>query len=334
FAACGGPPRPDAPHARDDGCELLPATGPAVRGAPAATDQHTVVVGMPGRVDPANAPVPRNAAEGLVFPQLYETLVRAACDGRIEPALAARWRSDDSGRVWVFTLRADARDWTGAPVTARDVAESWLASPDAPGQRQPGPAGPRFAALTVLDARTLRARVEEPVPLHWFARPELAVRTAARTGGWPAGTGPLVPEPHAPDAGRLQRVVLRPATAGATIEFRTLPDDPRNALDAGVDLITTRDPAVADYAAASGAFHVLPLAWDRTYVLRSRRAAAGAPDAAGAARAPAASGVARAPRIVLPPDSVLRALQRAAVRADARPAGAAHGVAAAVGTAG
>src|SRR5690606_31073623 len=132
FAACGGPPRPDAPHARDDGCELLPATGPAVRGAPAATDQHTVVVGMPGRVDPANAPVPRNAAEGLVFPQLYETLVRAACDGRIEPALAARWRSDDSGRVWVFTLRADARDWTGAPVTARDVAESWLASPDAP----------------------------------------------------------------------------------------------------------------------------------------------------------------------------------------------------------
>src|SRR5690606_27735391 len=264
FAACGGPPRPGEPQARSDECDLLPATDPAVRGAPAATDQPPVVVGMPGRVDPANAPVPRNAAERLVFPQLYETLVRVACDGRIEPALAAGWRSGDGGRVWTFTLRAGARDWTGAPVSARDVAERWLASPDAPGPPPSGPAAPRLASLTVLDARTLRARVEAPVPLHWFARPELAVRTAARTGGWPAGTGPLVPETRAPDAGRLQRVVLRPAGGGAAVEFRTLPDDPRNALDAGVDLITTRDPAVADYAGASGAFHVLPLAWDRT----------------------------------------------------------------------
>src|SRR5690606_37949312 len=120
--------------------------------------------------------------------------------------LAGEWRAEADGRAWVFTLRADARDWTGATVTARDVAESWLASPDAPGQRSAAPAAPRFASLTVLDARTLRAQVDAPVPLHWFARPELAVRTAARTDGWPAGTGPLRPVTHAPAAGPLHRL--------------------------------------------------------------------------------------------------------------------------------
>ena len=371
LAACGGPPRPGQPRGAGDGCELGPAVAAATREAPGA-NTRPVVVGMPDGVNPANAPVPRNAAERLVFAQLYETLVRVGCDGRIEPGLAAEWRAEDGGRSWVFKLRDDARDWTGAPVTTRDVAESWLASPDAPGRRPAGSAEPRLAALTVLDARTMRAQVGAPVPLHWFARPELAVRTAADTGGWPAGTGPLRPETRAPATGVLRRLVLRSAGTGTAVEFRALPADPRNAVDGDVDLLVTRDPAVADYAVASGAFDALPLPWDRAYVLLSRDVTSGAPDSAGPVRAPGASdgrrapegrapssapGVAearapsaarathapgasdaraprvsdavgapngaarfRAPRIVLPPDSVLRALARDAVRAHARPA--------------
>jgi len=337
LAACGGPPRPGQPRAAGDACELVPGVEPAVRGAPAAGDERPLIVGIPDAVNPANAPVPRNAAERLVFAQLYETLVRVGCDGRIEPGLATEWRAEDGGRSWVFTLRADARDWTGAPVTARDVAESWLASPDAPEPRPPGPAEPRIASLTVLDARTLRAEVGAPVTLQWFARPELAVRTAARMDGWPTGTGPLRPDTRAPASGLLRRLVLRPVGGGAAIEFRALPADPRNAVDADVDLLTTRDPAVAEYAAASGAFEALPLLWDRAYVLLSPGRVARAPGTGGAVRPPGAVGARapdaarggraphaavrlRAPQVVLPPDSVLRALARDAVKVDARPA--------------
>lgn len=317
LAACGGTPRADRPSP-DGACDVVPAAAAGSRDT--SGDARPVVVGMHGAVDPANAPVPRNAAERLVFPQLYETLVRLRCDGRIEPALASTWRAEDGGRRWVFTLRADARDWTGAPVTARDVAESWLASPDAPGPRPTGPHAPRFASLTVLDARTLSAQVEAPVPLHWFARPELAVRTATRAGGWPGGTGPLRPETDAPASGPLRRLVLRPAAGGSIVEFRAVDGDPRNAVDAGMDLLATRDPAVADYAAASGTFLVLPLAWDRSYVLLSPRGAALALGAEGRARAPGSPDRPRVPLVVLPPDSVLRALARDAVRVDARPA--------------
>jgi len=300
FAGCGGPPRPGQPRVGGAGCDLVPGMDPA-GGTATAGDAQPVVVGMPEAVRPANAPVPRNAAERLVFAQLYEALVRVGCDGRIEPGLAAQWRAEDGGRSWVFTLRADARDWTGAPVTARDVAESWLASPVAPAQGSRAAEAPRLSAVTVLDGRTVRAQVTVPVPLHWFARPELAVRTAAEVGGWPAGTGPLHPETRFPGRGVLDRVVLRSAGTGA-VEFRALPPDPRNAVDGGVDLLITRDPAVVDYAAASGAFEAVPLPWDRAYVLVSPGTAAGEP------------------RVVLPPDSALRALARDAVRAEARPA--------------
>ncbi|HEY8469274.1 MAG TPA: ABC transporter substrate-binding protein [Longimicrobiales bacterium] len=292
---------------------------------------------MPGTVDPAHAPVPRNAAERLVFAQLYETLVRLDCEGRTQPGLAAAWRVEEDGRRWTFTLRADARDWTGAPVTAQDVAASWLAAeraarhagaPGADGLLAPGGDGmpgapmPRFTSLAALDARTLRAELAEPVPLRSFALPELAVRTSARVGPWPAGTGPHRPEhgtgtdatPAPPSSGPLQRLVLRPAAEGsASIEFRATAGDPRNALDRGVDMLVTRDPGVADYAVGSGAFQALPLAWDRVYVL----VAAGSGARVGSVRAPAG----QATRLVLPPAAALQALARDAVRADARPAG-------------
>jgi hypothetical protein len=47
------------------------------------------------------------------------------------------------------------------------------------------------------------------------------------------------------------------------------PSDPRDAIDRGVDLLLTRNPAALDYAATLPSLHTVPLAWQRTHVLLS-----------------------------------------------------------------
>jgi hypothetical protein len=86
------------------------------------------------------------------------------------------------------------------------------------------------------------------------------------------------------------------------VEFQLSPSsDPRDALDGGIDLLVTRDPAVAAYAAGRSEFASFALPWSRTYLLLQP---AGADPVAGV------SGV----------DSVPPSLVRDVVRAEARPA--------------
>jgi hypothetical protein len=65
-----------------------------------------------------------------------------------------------------------------------------------------------------------------------------------------------------------------PATAD-TIDVRYFRGDPRNALDASVDVIVTADAAALSYAGARSDYRTTPLPWKRTYVLatHSTRAA-------------------------------------------------------------
>jgi hypothetical protein len=51
------------------------------------------------------------------------------------------------------------------------------------------------------------------------------------------------------------------------VRFLVASGDPRDALDYGVDLIVTRDPATLDYAATLPQFQFVPLPWHRTHVL-------------------------------------------------------------------
>src|SRR3989442_7155862 len=53
--------------------------------APAAPD--TLSVAVPGAVDAAHAPVPVTGGARVVFPHLYETLLRLDCEGRLHAAL-------------------------------------------------------------------------------------------------------------------------------------------------------------------------------------------------------------------------------------------------------
>jgi hypothetical protein len=94
-----------------------------------------------------------------------------------------------------------------------------------------------------------------------------------------------------------------PRSAPPVVEFvTTARGDLRDELDAGADLVVTRDPAVIEYAAQNAELEILPLPWSRTYVLTQRTGAL-----------PLGTG--------LHDESVRRSLAEEAVRADARPSG-------------
>jgi hypothetical protein len=225
----------------ETGCVLAPGSAARV---PAVT------VALTDSVDPTHAPVPRNDAERLVFRHLYETLVRFDCRGRAVPALAESWTSSDGGRRWTFTLRSGAQFWDGGPVTARDVVV--------------GKGGAGYT-LTPLQARVVGvwlARGADAVPA-FLADPALAVTKPAPSGDWPIGTGSY----WVTGANTTPEEIRAQSPVGDTLVFRQASgSDARDLLDAGVDLLVTRDRSVADYAATQAAFTVVELPWDRIYV--------------------------------------------------------------------
>jgi hypothetical protein len=214
----------------------------------------------------ANAPVPRNAAERLVFRQLYETLVRVDCDGRVRPALAESWTVDETGRAWQFRLRRDARFADGSPAMPADVVASWSAPAAAEARTAAGITGVADAGGGVLLV-ALRTPIDGA---HVFAHAALAVARPAAGNAWPAGSGG-----YRVDA--ADRRVLRlisgddashPPRALA-FHVSTSPDS-RAALDAGADALVASDAAALAYARALGGYAVTPLPWSRTYVFATR----------------------------------------------------------------
>jgi hypothetical protein len=255
------PPAPPVPEPVADECALI-----AEPGEPIAT------VALTDRVDPANAPRPSNQGERVLFRQLYETLVRADCRGRVGPALAASWQLDADGRAWLVTLREDARFSDGTPVTAADVRASWtrdgsdeLRLPVSRLVQSVAVAGDRALAITLRSGRQ-----DAPLAL---AHADLAIAKTLAGSPWPLGTrsSRVVPG-AAPGVITVTREALPP------IRFLIAPGDPRDLLDQGVDLLMTRDRAALDYAATLPPFQSVPLPWQRTHVLmtpgRSRSSAA------------------------------------------------------------
>ena len=246
-----------------------PGTRCAVAAAPTPA-RDTVTIGLTEPVDPAHAPVPRNDAERLVFPQLYETLLQVDCEGRIVPGLARSWSADEAGRRWTFTLRDDARFWDGSPVTAQDVLASWIARDS--GSSVLTWSGGLGHAATVIGERVftvlLPPSYDSLAPL--FADPALAVSKAApdRGGGWPIGTGPFWVTSETASERVIRATPMSDARELPAITFRVFSaGGARDALDEGVDLLVTSDPTVLDYAASRPELDAVPLEWDRTYVL-------------------------------------------------------------------
>jgi ABC-type transport system substrate-binding protein len=225
-------------------------------------------VALSHRIDSSNAPHPSNESERLLFRQLYETLARVDCHGRVGPGLAASWQLDANGRTWMVTLRENAHFSDGAPVTAADVRASWTRD-GIDGELRPHVSRLVESIAIVGDrviAITLRSqRVDLPVAL---AHPDLAIAKSVADSPWPLGTrsGRIAPDNHTP-AARAATVITITRDNLSSIRFLVAPGDPRDLLDGGVDLLLTRDPAALDYAATLSQFQSVPLPWQRIHVL-------------------------------------------------------------------
>jgi hypothetical protein len=212
---------------------IVLATGPAARQAPdecvvAAPPGQTesargaiATVGLTDRVDPAHAPRPTNDSERLLFRQLYETLVRVDCMGRVLPGLAAAWRLDPDRRTWIVTLREDARFSDGTRVSPSDVRVSWTRD----GDSSLRPEVTRLVeSVTETDDRTLAIRLHSPrvdMPLS-LAHPDLAIAKSTTGAAWPLGTrAGLVAD------GRTSVISLTRDNSD-TLRFLVAPGDPRD----------------------------------------------------------------------------------------------------------
>ena len=226
----------------NDRCVL--STGTAASHAP------VIKIGLTDPVDPRHAPIPTNDGERLVFRHLYETPVSFDCDGKATPELAETWAKDDGGRRWTFRLREGAQFWDGVPVTAQDIVFGR------------GGAGYTLGALETRVVTVSLAKQADEVPLV-LSDPGLAIVKPAPDTSWPIGTGTF----WATSATTTAQEIRAQNTRGDTLVFRIASGgDARDLLDAGVDLLVTRDRSLRDYAATLKDRVVVALPWDRTYV--------------------------------------------------------------------
>jgi hypothetical protein len=228
----------------------------------------TISVAVFDAPGPADAPLPHNAGQRLVFHHLYETLITVDCRGEVRGALAASWQKGDRGRRWTLELREGARFWDGRPVTAWDVEWWWKAA-----MRGRSAADAAVDSIVVSGDRVLDVFVEERhrgVPL-FLASPAFAVAAPSYDSVWPNGSGPFRPLGH-PAQDRTGVLLVQPAFGGTSPVIRFVHAsvrDARDLIDNEVDALITADPDVIDYARVRPRLETVALPWDKTYVLLS-----------------------------------------------------------------
>jgi hypothetical protein len=225
-------------------------------------------VALSDPIDASNAPRPSNESERVLFRQLYDTLVRIDCQGRVAAGLAASWRLDEDGRTWIVTLRENARFSDGTPVTAADVRASWTRA--GMGDELLPTVSRLVQSVTPVDDHALaitlsNQRADVPTAL---AHADLAIAKPVGNSPWPLGTRSrrIAPAGHTPLA-TAAAVIAVTRDNLSTLRFLVAPGDPRDLLDDGIDLLLTRDPAAVDYAATLPHFQSVALAWQRIYAL-------------------------------------------------------------------
>lgn len=311
-AACSaGPGRLALPSPGPGAC----GPGDGARGARVGT--LTVVVDRP--VDPRRLPRARSLAERLAGRHLYRSLVRVDCRGRILPDLAGSWEREDDGKRWRIRLRpATAPD--GDPITGGDVVRSWQVSGLRTGA---GTAGLLSGLRVEEESRRalVAAGAHSLATPAVFARPRFGVFDPRGGGRWPGATGPYRLARAAgrspPGTDDSETLVLLPPPDRRAPVLEIAPAGPeraRDLVDAGADLVLTRNPDLLAYAGASGELSTRPLPWDRIHLLLLPPAAgrADGSESPSAQRDSAGRAEARA--------GLLRSLARYAVRGPARPA--------------
>ena len=234
----------------------------------------TVRLGVAGDVDAGYPLRLRTHAESIVVAHVYETLVRVTCEHQIVPALAERWETGDGGRSWSFELRAGATFADDTPVTGQSVADAWREPRPLAGARADERAG-AIAGLTVESERRITVRFRDPQRdgPYLLADPYFAVRRRGSTSGAAIGSGAYVIFAAAAGDTRgaaVQTVTLVPREAGtAPVLLLTAhrSGDGRDLIDAGVDVMTSADRRILEYAATRAELRVTALPAQRAYVL-------------------------------------------------------------------
>lgn len=230
-----------------------------------AGSADTLSLATMAQVEPAHAPDPTNAAERLVFAQLYRTLVDVDCEGRARPGLARSWTPDPAGSRVTLTLADAARFWDGTPILAADVLAAWRAT--AARSTESSSVARRVAeATTIVDDHTLTVSLPDTAWLVLADR-ALAVYRPRSGDGWAEGSGRYR---IAGQSGRGGSLLLAPVAAPSDallLVLHVASGDPRDAIDAGADLLVTDDPVAVSYAEARADLESVPLPWTRTYAL-------------------------------------------------------------------
>lgn len=90
------------------------------QGKPGGTFKLGIV--EPTAIDPYNA----QESEGLLVTRyLYTGLTKATPDGKVEPALATSWDTNDDCSQWTFHLKTGTKFHDGEPVTAQSFVDGW-----------------------------------------------------------------------------------------------------------------------------------------------------------------------------------------------------------------
>ncbi|EEG83436.1 ABC transporter, substrate-binding protein, family 5 [Proteus penneri ATCC 35198] len=130
----------------------------------------------PASLDPINAV---GLTEAQVQRDLFEGLTIEDEHGRPIPGVAQSWRTEDN-RVWIFTLRDNAKWSNGEKVTATDFVYSWqrlvdpknlspfawyasLASIENAQKIIDGKLKPTSLGVEAIDEKTLKVTLERPV---------------------------------------------------------------------------------------------------------------------------------------------------------------------------
>ncbi|PPC64066.1 oligopeptide ABC transporter substrate-binding protein OppA [Pantoea sp. ICBG 1758] len=159
---------------------FFPATAAEIPAGALLASQQTIVRHIkdePASLDPMKAV---GLPEIQVMRDLFEGLTSQDAKGQIVPGVAESWSSNDN-KIWLFTLRKDARWSDGSPVTAQDFVYSWQRLVD-PKNSSPfawfaalsgienaeaitkGSMSPEKLGVTATDATHLKVTLSRPVP--------------------------------------------------------------------------------------------------------------------------------------------------------------------------
>lgn len=116
LTACGGDNKPAETKTEtktDAGTTTKPASG-----------EQTITINNASEPETLDPHLAQGVQEANIIRQFAVGLVITDTDGKVVPAMATEWKTDDN-KVWTFKLRDDAKWSNGDPVTAHDFVYSF-----------------------------------------------------------------------------------------------------------------------------------------------------------------------------------------------------------------